>query len=121
MATSGAKLQAWKGIMMGLRNSVRDHPEKPRLEPLKALQEAYLLDTEQIQRYVIHKNPCQLSEIQCGLAEYLLFKTKGKPQRYTVEKLALLQRICLLTDEQIKGNVIHWWMRQHKKQDREGK
>ncbi len=122
-AQSGAKQAAWRMIMMGLRNSVRGDAEKPRLTALVALQETYLLNAEQITRYVVNKNPCQLNAIQCSLAKYLLFKTKNKPQRYTTENLLVMQRVCLLKEDLVKpkghkpnqeitNNVIRWWERQ---------
>jgi len=122
MKSQGLKHEAWQKVMMALRNSVRDSMERPHLADLRARQETYLLDEKRMDRYVINKNPCQLDALQCAIVEYLLWKTKGKPHKFGVARLLVMQRVVLLTEQEkvpgkrvkqeITNNVIKWWDRQ---------
>lgn len=111
---SGKKLLAWKKIMVGLRASVADTTEQPKLKSLKVLQETFLLSPEKMARYVVNRSPLgNLDPQSASLVTFILGKVRNKPQKYTAEQLDTIQRLCLLTDEQIWSNIIRWWIRRH--------
>ena len=63
-------------------------------------------------RYAINKGALgNLDARSAALVAFLLGKVRNKPQKYTLDQLNAFQRLCLLTDKQITGNVINWWKR----------
>ncbi len=114
LASSGAKLRAYKAIKQALRNSVRDSTTEPDPASLGRLQMAYLLNESQVQRYVLGKLKCQLDVIRCRLVAFVRFKAGNKPQNFTVETLLGWQKLCLLDEADLQG-VVNWWKKQQKK------